>query len=151
VAIVVSDTSPIRALHHLGLLAVLNQLYGDVLVPPAVASELGRGSASCSSVPIERFAFIQVTAPLSIPRSLSVEDVLDAGEVEAISLALERKADVLLMDEREGRRVATEQGLSVVGALGVLLRAKRAGLIPMVRPLAERLRSELRFTFPSGS
>jgi len=132
-------------LHHLELLGVLNQLYGSVLIPPAVADELRRGSARCSSVPIERFAFIQVSAPVSILTSLSVEDVLDLGEVQAISLAIERNANVLLIDEREGRRVATERGLSVVGALGVLLRAKRAGLVPMVRPLVARLRSELNF------
>jgi predicted nucleic acid-binding protein len=66
--------------------------------------------------------------------------VLDEGEAEAIALAVERPGCALLLDESRGRRVAERFGLDVVGTLGVLVRAKRAGLVPAVRPLVAALR-----------
>jgi predicted nucleic acid-binding protein len=73
--------------------------------------------------------------------SITLEAVngLDPGEASAILIAPERKADLLLLDERKGRRVAQELGIPVMGALGVILRAKACGLIPAARPLAEAL------------
>jgi hypothetical protein len=64
---------------------------------------------------------------------------LGAGESEALSLAVEIRADLLFVDERAGRRVAAALGLSVVGTLGVLLAAKRRGLVAEVRPLIDDL------------
>jgi len=70
---------------------------------------------------------------------------LDRGEAAALILALEQKADMVLIDERIGREVARELGLSVVGVLGILIQAKDRGLIAAVHPLLQRLRSELDF------
>jgi hypothetical protein len=70
---------------------------------------------------------------------------LDPGESEAIALALQLKAPVLLMDEADGRAAAAREGLTTIGAVGVLLQAKHLGLIPAVVPLIERLRDETRF------
>jgi len=63
------------------------------------------------------------------------------GEAEAIVLAVEQKADYVLIDEQEGRRVATQANLNVIGVLGVLLRAKATGQIPLIRPEIDRLRN----------
>lgn len=70
---------------------------------------------------------------------------LDRGEAEAIALAIERKADTILMDEREGREAARRLGLNPVGALGVLLKAKANGHVESLRIEMERLRSEAGF------
>jgi predicted nucleic acid-binding protein len=67
---------------------------------------------------------------------------VDSGEAEAIALATELKADHLLIDERKGRRLAAQLGLSVVGLLGVVLMAKRRSLIPSARSLLLRLDQE---------
>lgn len=74
---------------------------------------------------------------------------IDLGEAEAIILALELKANLLLMDERRGRALATNYGLNVTGLLGVLLQAKQNGFIPTVKPLIDRLMGELDFRVSS--
>jgi predicted nucleic acid-binding protein len=74
---------------------------------------------------------------------------IDLGEAEAIILALELNANLLLMDERRGRTLATHYGLNVTGLLGVLLQAKQNGFIPTVKPLIDRLMGELDFRVSS--
>ena len=148
--IVVSDTSPIRALAHLDQLELLRTLFQQVLVPPAVADELERPTSKLPPIALVPYRFILVRAPASQLEIDRLHAELDLGESEAIALALEVRADLLLVDERAGRAVATREGLTTLGAVGVLVRAKRAGLLPAVRPLIERLENELNF-FMSAS
>ncbi len=70
---------------------------------------------------------------------------LDSGEAEAIALAVELKADLLLLDERLARRVAAHHGIKVTGTLGVLVEAKHAGHITAVKPLVDDLTHKARF------
>lgn len=70
---------------------------------------------------------------------------LDLGEAEAIVLAQERQADLLIVDERRGRRVATARGVTVIGLLGVVANAKRSGLITKAKPLLDDLIHTARF------
>jgi predicted nucleic acid-binding protein len=70
---------------------------------------------------------------------------LDAGETEAIGLALATQADVVLMDERRGRQAARHHGLAVGGVLGELLHARQTGMLPNLRSEINRLRSEAGF------
>lgn len=144
-SIVVSDTSPIRALTHLGRLDLLHELYDEVLVPPAVASELQHPRATLAALDIQHLSFIRIQAPAdrALVNSLAVE--LDAGESEAIALAIEVRADGILMDEKAGRRAARQRGLIVTGVLGVLVAGKREGCIDAVAPLLDKLQRELGF------
>jgi uncharacterized protein len=75
----------------------------------------------------------------------SLAQVLDDGELEAMALAIELRAEVLLIDEALGRQAAGSLGIPIIGTLGILGRAKQAGRIENARPLIDRLRGELGF------
>lgn len=143
--IVISDASPIRALHHLGLLSLCPDLYGPVIVPEAVRQELLKATTQCPALDIAQYAGFQVRSPSADPHSMGVPSDLDPGETEAIALALELHANLLLMDERKGTEVARRMGLSTIGVFGILLEAKRKGLIDVVLPRVDRLITDMRF------
>lgn len=71
--------------------------------------------------------------------------LVGAGEAEAIVLARELGADILLIDERRARKTALELGLPVTGLLGVLLEAKKAGLIPALKPILDQMEAIVAF------
>ena len=125
--LVVADTGPINYLHLIGELDLLPRLYGQIIVPPAVLSEMGHegappGLRQISATPP---AWLVVRKPASIRFS----DRLDPGEAEAISLALELSAHRLLIDERLGRKTAAALGLSFSGTIGILEEAAERNLV----------------------
>ncbi len=127
--IVVADTSPLNYLIQIGCDSVLPALYKRVMIPAAVLEELRRPdapsiiSAWLSHLP-EWMELSQITV-----RPDPALAALDPGEREAIQLAQERRADLLLIDERRGRMEARRRGLATTGTLGVLLSAAKVGLI----------------------
>ncbi len=142
-SVVVSDTSPVRALHHVGEVGLLRALYGEVLVPEAVADELLNPAGLYEPVDVRAFDFIRISPPAAVEWDVPAD--LDAGEVAAIALAEQEGASLLLIDELAGRRFASSRGLTIKGALGVLVDAKKAGLVPAVAPLVDRLQREFKF------
>jgi len=105
-----------------GRARLLEKLFGEVVIPPAVFDEL---TAFHDAIP----SWARVVAVRDITKAERFSDVLDRGESEALVLAVELGADFLLMDEKAGREVAALEGLQVVGLLGVALRAKQAGIL----------------------
>jgi predicted nucleic acid-binding protein len=137
--IVVADTSPLNYLIRLGYPDVLQEIYGRVLVPHAVLIEMQHPEApsevrAWASAPPQWLEEKQVQ---QIDGSLAPE--LGAGEREAISLALEVNADVLLIDERAGREAAEARHLEVAGTLAILLQASLRGYFDFPEAL-KRLR-----------
>jgi predicted nucleic acid-binding protein len=143
--VVVSDTSPLRALAHLEHVNWLEAMFQRVLVPPAVVLELRNPPVSYRPVDISIWPFLEMRSPRDLGRVEELRSMLDAGEAEAIALAEELRAEVVLVDELAGREVAHRCGFTVLGTLGVLVRAKERGFLSAVAPLLDRLRSELNF------
>ncbi len=133
--IVVSNTSVLLNLAVIGRLDILHQLYDNILVPKAVTDELARnGQAAVSTL-----EWIQIRPVTDQVHALSLQNILDIGEAESIVLAREVKADLLLIDERKGRSVALGFGLRLVGLLGILLVAKKQGMLTEIRPIVDEL------------
>jgi predicted nucleic acid-binding protein len=127
-AVVVSDTTPLHYLILLGHDPILAKLYGKVFVPPAVLRELAHPSAppAISSWAKAPPGWLTVQAPASIPHPF---DDLDFGEREALALAKEIRAELILLDDKVARRVAEQEAFKVKGTLGVLADAARMGLL----------------------
>ena len=136
--IIVSDTSAISALLSLAEARLLRELFGEVVVPDAVHAELLRHHPGLPE-------FVQVVSVRDETAVDALLNQLDPGEAAAIVVAKELNADLLLIDEKRGRRFATAQGLKIVGLVGVVLLAKQRGLLPSVRIFIERLQNEAGF------
>ncbi len=139
---VVADTSPLIALARIGELDLLRRLYGRVAVPAAVEAELAIGSDRPGARMLEAalvagWLSVQPVSDRAPGPDLSL--LLGPGEAEAIVLAEERQARLLLIDDARGRRTARRRGIPVAGVAGVLLAAKSRGEIAAVGPILRRL------------
>lgn len=141
----VSNASPIINLAAIGQLDLLRVLYERVVVPQAVCREILAGAEQPGAHEVQAFEGFatQSCHRRELIAALQVER--DAGEAEAVALAVETEADLVLIDERRGRRAARRLGLRWVGLLGVLIEAKRTGHIATIRPLLDALRMDAGF------
>ena len=144
-AVVVSDTSPIRALSHLGRLELLAALFQEIVVPTAVVVELEQPRPRFAPVAVRGLPVVCVRSPQDRDAADALRETLGPGEAEAIILAEELHAEAILIDEAAGRAVALRRGLRPIGVLGTLLRGKERGLIREISPLLDRLQNELGF------
>ncbi len=143
---VVSDASPLINLARIDKLDLLPRLYGELHLPEAVWQEVViQGAGQPGAQEIQEASWIKRHAVANRPLVQALEQELDAGEAEAIALALELQAELLLMDERLGREVARHLGLRYIGLIGVLLEAKRKGLISALKPHLDALRDTAGF------
>jgi uncharacterized protein len=144
----VSNTSPISNLASLGRLELLRSQFSAIWVPGAVAEELMAHPDPYAQNLIQRDIQDQRIKVGKVEDSRLLRLLLlqlHQGEAEAIAIATELKADMVLIDEQEGRQLASKTGLAVTGVLGILLRAKRAGTLTAVKPEIDLLRSKAHF------
>lgn len=139
---VVSDASPIILLGRVGRLDLLPALYGRIVVPTPVFREVAHAERPASREFTAAPWIDRVESDLDDSTFLNLRRDLDAGEAAALALAKSLSADLVLIDDREGRRAAAALGLAVKGALGILLAAKRAGHVAAVGPIVEALVAE---------
>jgi predicted nucleic acid-binding protein len=131
---IVSNTTPIISLLKLSKLEILKDLYSEIIIPKAVYEEVQLGRNKPYYIDLKQFAWIQIFE-VADRNSLKFFHDLDAGEAEAIVLAKEINAQLLIIDEKLGRYYASNAGLKITGTLGVLIKAKNAGFIEQVKPL----------------
>jgi len=140
--IVISDSAALIGLAAIGALDWLRQLYGTVIVPEAVYREVvisGAGKPGAQTVAasawIQRQAVKNRTAVGYLINTIGLDD----GESEAIVLAGEINADLILLDDFKARRYARQQQFSITGMVGIVLAAKQKGIINLVRPQLDAL------------
>lgn len=143
---IVSNTTPISNLLHIDKISVLSELFGAVYIPEAVANEVNVVFSSYEEwqecvegeqiiiQPISNTIFVKQLVPF-----------LHQGEAEAICFSLEKKAKLCLIDDKDARTIAQLHNLPVTGTLGILLKAKKTGLISSVKQLIDKLRAEHHF------
>lgn len=141
---VISNTSPMQYLHQLGLLHLLPALVSQVILPPAVVVELAAGRSRGINLPDPaNLQWVAVRQPISAP-ALPLAVGLGPGEREVLALALESSDAIVVLDDQLARQTAGMLGLRLTGTLGILLDAKKRGLINAVAPMLDQLQN-LRF------
>lgn len=138
---VVSNSSALINLARIGKLALLRDLYVEVCIPEAVWQEaVVKGEGQAGANEIKAAVWIKALRVKNAELVKALRQELDPGESEAIALALETQAELLLMDERLGRDTARHLGLPFTGLIGLLVEAKRKGLISSIRQELDALR-----------
>jgi len=140
---VVSNTTPIISLSSIGKLEILNELFEEVIIPEAVYNELKTK---------KRYGYNEVEADYIKVKSIKgkkYRDLLlsqmDLGEAETIVLATELNADIVLIDDNIGYKIAKNSGFFVIRTLSVLLKAKDQGIINGIKPLLDEMISKGRW------
>lgn len=139
----IADTSPLIFLAKLDRLDLLRQSADEVLVPPGVVEEIRRYQDEALDKIEEALGSWLGVRPVAQTQILGILLAdLDSGEAEAVALALELRADRLVIDDLDARRLARRLGLAQIGTLGLLLAARLRGELPSLKLEIERLRQE---------
>ncbi|MBD2141128.1 DUF3368 domain-containing protein [Anabaena sp. FACHB-1250] len=141
--IIVSDTTPISELAKVNHLNLLPKLFGKVVIPQGVFDELQVGEHPAAKL-VQNLSWLEVVTVdnQQLVRELQQSFKLDLGESEAIALAEEISASGLLIDERAARKVAMAQKLPLIGTVGILLLAKRRGLLDSVKDVLDEMQEQ---------
>ena len=133
--IIVSDTSCIGYLIQTNLLHLLQILYGEIIIPYAVNKEI---------LQLENKGYIATWIKIEQANNLlNVEQykfILDKGELEAISIGIHLKADLLIIDEKLARTIAKNIGFDITGLVGILIVAKNKNLISSIKDILDKVR-----------
>lgn len=135
---IVVDAGPLISLARIGRLDLLPELFDEIIVPPAVRREVTLDESLPGAAALAKNDWLKL---VEVADRKAVERLLfwlDPGEAEVLTLALELGATAAI-DERRGRRLAAELGVPQTGTVGILLTAKRRGLISAVKPLLDQL------------
>lgn len=137
---VISNNSPLVGLLGIDLLSLLRDLYTEVWIPRKVEEEFLRKDPIVRREILKNAPWIK-TVDLTDPQTAAVYVGLHEGESEALALAAEHDARLILLDEKKGRQKAKQIGLTVKGTVSVLQEAKEKGLIDVIKPLLIRLQA----------
>jgi len=135
--ILVADASALIALAACNSLHLLDALFGQVIVPEAVYSEVALPQKPHADQ-LRQYLQGKVRA-VDMQNFVYLDAYADAGETAAMLLYKEISADYLLIDDKRGRKVAQINQIKTIGSMGVLLQAKRTGLVTAVTPLLQQI------------
>ncbi len=126
---VITDTSCFILLDKIGALSLLNQLFTNIVTTPEIAGEFNK--------PLPEW--VQIKSVHDKTRQLLFEENVDIGEASAIALAIEMPSTLLIIDDLKGRKLALSLNLLHTGTLGVLILAKKYGVIPLLKPYLNKI------------
>lgn len=136
---VVADASPLIILFKSGLAGLLPQLFSEIIVPPPVRREVMAGPPGDPSVAgLDNASWATTRQDLPIPQQIAAWDLGD-GESSVLAHALQLQDARVLLDDRSGRNCAKTLNIRCLGTLGLILLAKRRGLIGAVAPAIEQI------------
>ncbi len=135
---IVSNTTPIITLLTISKLELLQQIYGQIIIPKGVYEEIEQGKDKLFYTDLSQFEWITIKS-INDREPIKYLRDLDKGEAEVIVLANELQADLVIIDERLGREFAEYFSLKVTGTIGVLLKAKELGFIEKIKPLINQM------------
>ncbi|MEL6943233.1 MAG: DUF3368 domain-containing protein [Bacteroidota bacterium] len=130
--LIIADASCLIALYNISELDLLQTLFQEIYITPEIAAE----------VKAEKPNWIKIKSVKDEEKISELHEVLDLGEASAIALALESKDALLIIDERKGRSIAKSLKIPIIGTLGILIEAKRAGIAKDYIAIIEKLRAD---------
>lgn len=140
---VVSNTTPIISLASIGRINILKKFFDNIYVPKAVYNEIkSKDSFGFDEIDDEFFIVKEVHDRLAV--DILLND-LDIGEAETIILAKEVNADIVLIDENIGYKIASSQNLNVKRTLSLIIASKNKGYIDCVKPILDDMISKKRW------
>ena len=144
--LVISNSSPIMNLAIIGQLHLMQELFGKIVIPKEVWSELiieGKGKPGSNEIEKVKWIKVEEVKNSNLVKTLTKD--LDVGESAAIALSIEKKADLLLLDETDARNLAEFYNLTKTGVIGILMKAKKRSLIKEIKPLLNKLKIHAHF------
>jgi predicted nucleic acid-binding protein len=136
----VCNSTPIIAFSKIHRIDILSATLNNIIVPEAVYKELlEQGKNRPGSSEIKEADWIKVEKVKNQEYVRFLQTDLDFGEAEVIALAYEKRADLVIIDEKIARRIARQIGLDVIGSIGILLKAKDMGIISHIKPLWDNM------------
>lgn len=133
--IVIADTTCFILLDKIGELDLLKKLFNNVITTTVIAAEFGN--------PLPSWIHIKGVKDIQFQATLDI----DVGEASAIALAIESEPSLLILDDNKGRKAARRLNLNVTGTLGLILKAKRVGVITNIKPIFDKVqKTNFRYT-----
>ncbi len=136
--VVIADASPFVHLDRICRLDLLPAVFGHVAVPAIIAAEVGRGSQRYAAIDVRALAWVSVLPDRTDP-DIAADPDLHGGEIAALSIARATPDHLLVIDDLGGRTAAQRLGLRFIGTAGLVIRARKAGIIPTAAPILDAL------------
>jgi predicted nucleic acid-binding protein len=128
--VVIADTSCLIILTKIGEFDILQKVYGQLITTPEVANEFGE----------ELPEWISIETSIDKQKQRLLEFQIDKGEASAIALALERPDSTVILDDYKARKLAEQLEITYTGTIGVVIKAKKLGIIQSIRPILDKIR-----------
>ena len=128
---IISDTSCFIILSKIGQLALLQQIFGNIVTTPEIAAEFGEVLPE----------WVEIISVKDEYKQHLLEIQVDKGEASAMALALETENTVLIIDDYKARKLAKQLNINYIGTVKILILAKQRGIIPEIKPLLEKIKA----------